>query len=123
MNKRAKYAGGIFSALLLSVILFSSCQEFFNPDQEIDVTEDQLYQDWYEYRSVAMGFYALQQDLAEQIIILGELRADLLTVTSTADADLMEIYNFNISKTNKYASPTNFFKLIAATNNFRARAS
>jgi hypothetical protein len=118
MNKRAKYAGGIFSALLLSVILFSSCQEFFNPDQEIDVTEDQLYQDWYEYRSVAMGFYALQQDLAEQIIILGELRADLLTVTSTADADLMEIYNFNISKTNKYASPTNFFKLIAATNNF-----
>jgi hypothetical protein len=51
-------------------------------------------------------------------VVLGELRADLLTVTPNADADLMEIYNFNISKSNKYASPQNFFKLIAACNRF-----
>ncbi len=87
------------------------------PDQEINVTEDKLFDDWYEYRSAAMGMYGIQQKLVEQILILGELRGDLLSVTENADADMIEIYNFNVSKENKYVSPTNFFKLISASNN------
>ncbi|HLO58014.1 MAG TPA: RagB/SusD family nutrient uptake outer membrane protein [Bacteroidales bacterium] len=106
-----------FSLLLLLISTFS-CKDFFDPEQEINITGDELYKDWYEYRSVEMGMYSLQQQLVEQLIVLGELRGDLLTVTPNADADLMEIYNFNVSKTNKYASPTNFFKLISACNNF-----
>lgn len=105
----------LFTAVLL---LLSSCENYFNPGQEIYITEDKLLDDWNEYRALEMGLYGLQQHLAEQIIVLGELRADLLTITQNADADLTEIYNFNISKDNKYASPVNFFKLIAACNNF-----
>jgi len=119
MNKIVKSIVVIVSALFMLGNL-TSCDDFFNPDQDIKVSEDQLYNDWYEYRSAVMGLYALQQELVEQIVVLGELRADLLTVTPNADADLMEIYNFNISKENKYASPQNFFKLIAATNRFIA---
>lgn len=117
MNKIAKSIIVIVFPILMLGSL-TSCEDFFNPDQEINVTENQLFNDWYEYRSAAMGLYALQQDLIEQIVVLGELRADLLTVTPNADADLMEIYNFSVSKNNKYASPQNFFKLIAATNRF-----
>ncbi len=117
MSSLKKSVAIIVSALFLLGNL-TSCEDFFNPDQDNAVTEDQLYGDWYEYRSAAMGLYALQQDLIEQIVVLGELRSDLLTVTENADADLMEIYNFNVSKENKYASPQNFFKLIAATNRF-----
>lgn len=103
--------------LLASVYLFSSCKDFLNPEQELNITDDKLYDDWYEYRSVGMGLYGLQQKLAEQILILGELRGDLLTVTANANADMIEINNFNPSKENKYVSPTNFFKLISASNN------
>jgi starch-binding outer membrane protein, SusD/RagB family len=117
MNSYNSIALRILTALM-TLILVSSCKEFFNPDQELNLTEDHLYDDWYEYRSVEMGLYSLQQDLAEQIVVLGELRADLLTITPNADADLVEIYNFNVSKNNKYASPTLFFKLIGACNNF-----
>lgn len=115
MNKYIQSAILFFSALLLAGVLFS-CEDFFNPEQGVTVTEDQLYTDWYEYRAVALGMYGLQQQLVEQLMVLGELRGDLLTVTDNADEDLMEIYNFNVSKDNKYASPQNFFKLIAATN-------
>ncbi|MDA3928969.1 MAG: RagB/SusD family nutrient uptake outer membrane protein, partial [Prolixibacteraceae bacterium] len=115
MNKIVKPIGLILTVFLMLGYL-TSCEDFFNPKQDVTVTEDQLYTDWYEYRSAAVGLYALQQDLVEQLVVLGELRADLLTVTENANADLREIYNFNISKTNKYASPNNFFKLIAATN-------
>ena len=106
---------GIF---LISLIVLSSCKEFLNPEQEINITKDKLYDDWYEYRSIVMGLYGIQADLVEQLVILGELRGDLMKITDNADADMVEVYNFNVSKENKYASPTNFFKLITATNSF-----
>jgi len=51
---------GIF---LLSVVFLSSCKEFLNPDQEINITEDKLFDDWYEYRSINMGLYGIQAQL------------------------------------------------------------
>lgn len=118
MNTFNNYTGKLACLLTLLVLTLTSCQDFFDPKQEVDITEEELYQDWYEYRSVAMGIYGLQQNLVEQLIVLGELRGDLLTITENAEADLVEIYNFNVSKENKYASPENFFKLINACNNF-----
>lgn len=103
--------------LIFSVVMMSSCEDFFNPKQDILVEEEDIFKDWYEYRAVAMGMYGLQQNLAEQLFVLGELRGDLVSVTENASADLVEIFNFNPSRENKYASPVNFFKLIAATNN------
>ncbi|MGC9343652.1 MAG: RagB/SusD family nutrient uptake outer membrane protein [Bacteroidales bacterium] len=117
MKKNIKYS--IFAILMVIPVLFmTSCEDFLDPEQELDITEDQLFDDWYEYRSIEMGMYGLQQNLVEQLVVLGELRADLLTITEHANADLVDIYNFNISRDNRYASPTNFFKLIAASNNF-----
>lgn len=117
MLKNLKYSV-ILLTIVSSMVFLPACTDFLNPDQEIEVTREQLYDDWYEYRSVAMGLYGLQQKLAEQLVVLGELRGDLLTITPNADADLIEIYNFKASKTNKYADPTNFFKLISACNSF-----
>ncbi len=108
----------IIPILLISIIAFSSCKDFLNPEQEINITEDKLYDDWYEYRSIEMGLYGIQAKLVEQLVVLGELRGDLLKITDNADADMVEVYNFKISKDNKYASPTNFFELISASNNF-----
>ncbi|MBL7966918.1 MAG: RagB/SusD family nutrient uptake outer membrane protein [Prolixibacteraceae bacterium] len=117
MLKNLKYSVIIIS-FLMSMVILPSCSDFLNPEQDLNITQDQLFDDWYEYRAVAMGLYGLQQELAEQLVVLGELRADLLKVTPNADADLIEIYNFQPSKTNKYADPTNFFKLISASNSF-----
>lgn len=117
MRNLKKYSA-IVVAFLALVFAFTSCKDFMNPEQEVNITRDKLFDDWYEYRSAEMGLYGLQQNLVEQIVILGDLRSDMLTVTENADADMIEINNFNISKENKYASPTNFFKLISATNKF-----
>jgi len=108
----------IIGIFLISLIVLSSCKDFLNPDQEINITKDKLYDDWYEYRAIVMGLYGLQAELVEQLVILGKLRGDLMKITENADADMVEVYNFNVSKENKYASPTNFFKLITATNSF-----
>jgi starch-binding outer membrane protein, SusD/RagB family len=117
MKRLTKYF--LFAGILIAPLMFlSSCKDFLNPDQELYIREDQLLKDWYEYRSIAMGMYGLQQELVEQLLILGELRADLMTITPNSDPEMIEIHNFQISKENKYASPDKFFKLIAASNNF-----
>lgn len=103
--------------ILLLIIMLVSCEKFFDPDQEIVVNEDDFFKEWSEFRSAELGLYALQQELVDQIMILGELRGDLVEITGNADRDLIEIYNFEISKENKYASPENFYKLIANCNN------
>lgn len=117
MRKNLKYSVFILT-LLMSTVFMPSCKDFLDPDQDLNITRDKLFDDWYEYRAVAMGLYGLQQKLVEQLVVLGELRGDLLTVTPNADADLVEVYNFQVSKTNKYADPTNFYKLISACNSF-----
>ena len=95
MQKMRKFTSSLHGLLIVAALfLFYSCEDYFNPDQEIYITEDKLLDDWNEYRALEMGLYGLQQNLAEQLLVLGELRADLLTITENADADLVEIYNF-----------------------------
>jgi starch-binding outer membrane protein, SusD/RagB family len=117
MKNISKFSVYIFSFFVI-ILFFSSCKDILYSEQGIQITEDKLFDDWYEYRSVSMGLYGLQQMLVGQIVILGELRGDLLTITDNADADLIELYNFNVSRNNEYASPANFFKLISACNSF-----
>jgi len=112
-----KKSGILLSVAIAMLIGCVSCEDFLNPDQELKITEDKLFDDWYEYRAIEMGLYGLQQELVEQLMILGELRGDLMDITDNADADMVEIYNFNVSRENKYASPTKFFKLITSCNN------
>jgi hypothetical protein len=101
---------------LLILLVSTGCEEFLNPDQGLVLPESQVPADEVELRSISLGLYRLQQDLVEQIVMLGELRADLLTVTENADPDLREISSFQVTESNRYASPSNFYKLIAASN-------
>ncbi len=102
--------------ILLLLLISTGCEDFLNPEQGLVLPESQVPADEVELRSISLGLYRLQQDLVEQIVILGELRGDLLVVTDNADPDLREINSFQVSASNKYASPSNFYRLIAASN-------
>lgn len=104
---------------LIVVLVLSqlfACEKFLDPDQELVIRDENFPADDVELRSASLGLYAIQQDLVEQIVVLGELRGDLLEITGNADPDLREVYNFQISPINRYASPATFYKLIAASN-------
>ena len=118
INKIKTRFVGIFIVLgiVFTLTYFNSCEKFINPDQELIIESENMFKDWMEYRSAEMGLYALMQNLVEQIVVLGELRADLLTVTANASPELIEIHNFNISNDNPYISPVNFYNLILACN-------
>jgi starch-binding outer membrane protein, SusD/RagB family len=102
--------------ILLLLVITTGCEEFLNPEQGLVLPESEVPADEVELRSISLGLYSLQQNLVEQIVMLGELRADLLTVTENADPDLREINSFQVTESNRYASPSNFYRLIAACN-------
>ncbi|MBV5314617.1 MAG: RagB/SusD family nutrient uptake outer membrane protein [Prolixibacteraceae bacterium] len=106
----------IFPAIVIVVLMFSSCKDYFYSPQVLVIEEREGFKDWIDYRSAVLGLYSLQQKLVEQLIVLGELRGDLLKTTTTADPDLIDIQNFEISSTNKYAQANNFYHLIASCN-------
>ena len=110
----------IFNKIRLSIILIGfvlvSCEDLIYKDQPLVLLEDQNFKDWVDYRSAELGLYALQQELVEQLIVLGELRGDLVKTSSDADPDLIDIQNFNVSSGNAYASANNFYKLVSACN-------
>jgi len=117
MKKYSAYY--IIILIITSPVLFTACEEFIYPEQELIIKEEDFFNDWYDFRSAEMGLYGLQQDLVDQLLVLGELRADLLEITENASDDLRQVYNFNISSSNKYASPGKFYTLIAACNNLQ----
>lgn len=105
-----------FIYFLVIIVFATSCDDFLNPTQGLVLPEKNVPADEVELRSISLGLYSLQQDLVEQIVMLGELRADLLTLTSNADPDLREISSLQITENNRYASPSKFYRLIAASN-------
>jgi starch-binding outer membrane protein, SusD/RagB family len=111
----------VFLLLVFFGIFSISCEKFFDPDQELIIRSDNFHKDWSEYRSAEMGLYSLQQQLVDQIVILGELRGDLLEITENAERDLIDIYNFEIGSNNKFTSPINFYRLISASNKLLAK--
>ncbi|HEC44235.1 MAG TPA: RagB/SusD family nutrient uptake outer membrane protein [Bacteroides sp.] len=113
---RLSFRVSIYVVMIVLAGLAVSCESFFDPPQEMVLDYDEAFNDWNEYRAAGLGLYKLQQDLVDQIVILGELRGDLLEVTENADPELLEVYNFNVNPNNKYGSPIPFYRLIGACN-------
>gem|GEM_PF-1602624 len=105
-------AGSILGALLF----FDSCEKMLELPSGRLLPEEHAFADEFSARSSVMGVYALLQEVSQQLIILGELQGDLLTVTQNADNDLRQINDHTADALNKYADPSGFFKIIVNCN-------
>ncbi len=105
--------------IVLTIIVIgslASCKKVFDlpPQDQLDVS--QMYRDVYDADAAIVGLYGKFQKLAEQYIILNELRADMVNYTANADQYLREISTHNVSSENPYANPRPFYELIINCN-------
>jgi len=109
--------GLIIPALLAGLpVVISSCEKMLELPNESLLPEDNAYADEFSARSSVMGVYALLQDVSEQLVILGDLQGDLLTVTENADNDLRQLDEHRVDQANAYADPGNFYRVIVNCN-------
>ena len=103
-------------SILILILLLSSCEKMLNLPNNRLLAEENAYVDEFSARSSVMGVYALLQEVSQQLIILGGLQGDLLTVTENADNDLRQLNEHRADDLNIYADPTGFFKIIVNCN-------
>jgi hypothetical protein len=109
-----RYGFVLLTAVVLSGVV--SCKKLFDtlPEQVLD--KDQMYRNVYDADAAVVGLYGKLMGVAEQYVVLNELRADLMEVTSNADNPLIELNNHKVTKGNKYANPRPFYQLILDCN-------
>ena len=107
------------AAAMMALPVLTSCEDFFTQesddvlyaDQEhLNIAEDSIYS--------VTGILTKLQALADRTILLGELRGDLVDLTTVANNDLREIYEFNVSDDNKYNQPSDYYAVINNCNYF-----
>ncbi|MDR2475023.1 MAG: RagB/SusD family nutrient uptake outer membrane protein [Bacteroidales bacterium] len=97
----------------IAPLSFSACTDVA-PDEVV------AYEDFYagvdDADAAVLGLYGQFMGLAEQVVVLNELKADLMDVTENASTDLEEI-NLNIPTTdNRWANVSNFYSVIQTCN-------
>jgi starch-binding outer membrane protein, SusD/RagB family len=102
--------------IIINLLAITSCESILDPGTKDYINEDQAFQDGFSARSSVLGVYALMQGVAEQQVVLGELQADLVTVTGNASQDLIQLNEHNADASNSYADPKPYFKIIANCN-------
>ena len=72
-----------------------------------------------------MGIIKKLQKVADRVVILGEVRGDLVSTTDHVSDDIAELYDYNLpnlKSTNKYNNPVDFYAIINNCNYFLATA-
>lgn len=103
---------------VLVFIGFSSCTEWLELNPEDAVIRDRFWKTEGEANSALMGCYAsmMEDDVLLRYFIWGEMRADMVTPTSTADEHIFAIRNGEIVSSNKYATWSYFYRTINQCN-------
>ena len=104
------------AGLISIALLNGSCDKMLDLPNDSLLPEEKAYVDEFSARSAVMGVYASLQDIGEQLVILGELQGDLLTVTGNAENDLRQINEHMVDESNVYADPSGFFRVIINCN-------
>jgi hypothetical protein len=102
--------------LLLLVVTQVSCEDYLDVPPEDKLVEEENYRNVFDADAAVLGIYGQFMNLAEEHVILNELRADLMSVTNNADPDLREIQAHNVTSDNQYASPKEFYEVILSCN-------
>ncbi|SHG46874.1 SusD family protein [Flavobacterium fluvii] len=108
----------ILSIVSVMVLLFSlgSCSDYLDVEPEDRLSGDQVYRNVYDADAAVIGIYGKFMGLAEQHVILNEMRADLMTITRNSNPYLKELSQHNVSVDNPYANPKLFYEVIQNCN-------
>lgn len=109
MNKNSLLVAGF----LLFFLTLTSCTDFFDTDSGSALkTDGHSYKNELEARSGMFGLLQGLQTIADNYVIMGELRGDLLTVTDNSSQELRDINEFKAGKDNSLLKEREYYALL-----------
>lgn len=119
MNNIKIYIARIFAITLIISVM--SCESIMNVKPQDSVAADEFYKEQSEVFGAFIGLSGLFRDVAEQTLILSELKGDLMTPTHNAPMEFWEIYNYKADNNFSYTSSRRYYDLILNSNDFITR--
>ncbi len=103
----------LISLVLSSCLLFASCV-----DADIDdaVEYDDYYQSVDDADAAIIGLYGKFMELAAPVVVLNELRGDLIDITENTPEELRQVNRHESVEGNSWTDVTQFYNIIANCN-------
>ena len=99
------------AAFILAVTLLGGCDDFFNPDTDVTLDNEDYISEESEMYSGYIGIMTKMQAIGDKVIYLNELRGEMVVPTATAPTELYNLYNYDDDLSgNSYADPSGFYE-------------
>lgn len=113
--------------LLLVVIMsttFSSCEDFMSTaSSRLTLADDNLIDSANDSVYSILGILNQVQKISDRYVLIGELRADLMDVTSLSESELRDLSEFKVNaSTSQFSDVKDFYAVINNCNLFIQRA-
>ena len=115
-NYRTYLHTAALSVCCLTALALTSCKGLLDAKEAEVLTEDEFNQTTYDADVAVLGVYSKFMGLAERVVVLNELRADMMDVTANSTADMTALNNHTEDATNTYCDPTPFYEVILNCN-------
>lgn len=113
-----RFVWGMIALAFLTV----SCENFFDVNTDDMMNEKDSYSQVGEVYSGFIGLAANFQAVADQYILMSELRGDLLEPTANASVEFWDIYRYEATNGNPEVDPRKFYNIVTNCNDFFAHA-
>lgn len=113
--KKLSYSKLTLTLAVLAISL-GGCKKMFDvaPEDKLDSTV--AFQNLADADAAVIGIYGKFQKLAKQYVLLNELRADLMDVTTNSDPYMKQLTTHSVTVDNPYADPRPFYEVILNCN-------
>jgi len=106
-------------AFILAATLLGGCDDFFYPDTDVTLDNEDYISEESEMYSGYIGIMTKMQAIGDKVIYLNELRGEMVVPTATAPTELYNLYNYDDDLSgNSYADPSGFYEVINACNDY-----
>ena len=122
-SARRLCCGVATAAVAVAPFAMASCSDFFEQDSDqVIFTDKHKLDNATDTAYSVLGILNKLQTIADRTILLGEVRGDLVDLTSVANSDLRDVALFNIGDDNRYNVPSDYYAVINNCNYFIAHA-
>jgi hypothetical protein len=119
MGKMMKMLGA--ALFLIPSSFFISCSDLLETDSElVEFEKDNTLDHPTDSVYSILGIVNKMQLIADRTVLLGEVRADLVTTTEAASSDLKRLSSFSLEQENKYNNVSDYYAIINNCNYYLA---
>ncbi|MEY2916868.1 MAG: hypothetical protein RIS73_582, partial [Bacteroidota bacterium] len=94
----------------------SSCKKLLDVEPKSSVGVANMYRNVFDADAAVIGVYGKFMKLAKPYLLLNELRADLMDITTNSDANLRQLSEHTATVNNPYIDPQPFYEVIVNCN-------